>query len=219
MIPKIIVVNIKFLQDETDEEDVDDLIELRGLGMIRLWRFPRNINRCPVSRCNAAFKSRSDILAHYRTLHAPNYILCPVCSVPVSAPYPSYVIKHFQNAHKDMEIPAEFNVMIANDNQNNEDDDLIELKGAGQVTYFRFPQNTTCCPARNCSLNSGYRSRAIAHYKRKHANDYIWCEQCARPVGAKCLDTFLQHYNTIHPDIELPEYLKKQKEDEVSSIP
>lgn len=185
--------------------------------MVGLWRFPRNINRCPTARCNAAFKSRSAILAHYRAVHAPCSILCPVCIKPIYATYPSNVVRHFRNIHENMEIPAEFDVIIANDNQNNEEDDLIELKGGGQITFFRFPENTTVCPARGCSLDSGFRSRAIAHYTRKHAKDSIFCELCNHVVSAKCLDTFLQHYRTIHSDVDLPAFLRKQ-EDEVSLI-
>lgn len=184
--------------------------------MTGLWRFPRNVSRCPTKGCNAAFKSRSAILDHYRAVHAPNNILCPTCSAPINAPYPGYVVKHFQNVHANMEIPAEFNVMISNDNENNEDDDLIELRGGGQITFFRFPQNTTVCPARGCSLDSGFRSRAIAHYKRKHAKEFIYCDPCGRPVGAKSIDTYFQHYNKVHPNVDLPQFLKKQ-EDEVLS--
>lgn len=109
-----------------------------------------------------------------------------------------------------MEIPAEFNAVMSHVNDNNDEDDLIRLTGCGQSTSFRFP-NTTRCPIYNCSVDSGYRSRAIAHYKRKHAKDSIFCEECQKPVSAKSLHTFLKHYNEIHPNAELPQFLKNQQ--------
>lgn len=194
---------------------MDDLIELKGRGMIGLWRFPKNVTGCPSNGCHAQFKTRSAILAHYRAVHAPVNILCPACNKPVQAKHASSVVQHFRYAHKHMDIPAEFDV--TNDNEADDDDDVIQLNGCGQVTFFRFPQNTTCCPAYNCSVDSGFRSRAIAHYKRMHAKDHIFCTLCQKPVGAKWRHTLLKHYNTIHPNIDLPEFLKKQ-EDEVSLI-
>lgn len=118
-----------------------------------------------------------------------------------------------------MEIPVEFNVTsndkkaTANDKETNEKDDLIELKGGGSITIYRFPQ-TTSCPARGCTLDSGFRSRAIDHFRRKHANDHVFCVECDKIIGAKSLDTFVSHYKNIHPNAELPDYLKKP-DDEV----
>lgn len=197
------------MQDGTDNEedtDVDDLIELKGLGLIGWWKFPQNLQRCPTNKCEAAFKSRRAILAHYRAKHAPECFLCPICGKPVHAPYLAQAVKHFQNTHKNTDIPAEFSAMISN---NKEEDDVVELKGAGQITKWRFPQNTTVCPAHNCSLDSGFRSQAISHFRRKHAKDHIFCELCDKIVGAKNSDTFVQHYNTLHPDAKLPDFLEK----------
>lgn len=85
------------------------------------------------------------------------------------------------------------------------------------ITVWRFP-DTTRCPAYNCKMEYGLRSTTIQHYKRKHAKDHIFCGLCDRPVGAKTLSTFVQHYNNIHPTAQLPEYLKEDSSDEVTSI-
>lgn len=196
--------------EETDDEEIDDLIELKGLGLVGLWQFPKNINRCPSKGCKVVFKSRSALLAHYRSIHAPNNVLCPICQKPFQATYPSNVYQHFLHNHKNMEIPTEFNAVMSTGNENNEEDDLIQLSGCGQSTFFRFP-NTTRCPIYNCPVDSGFRSRAIAHYKRKHAKDSIFCEECKKPVGAKCLNTFHTHYTEYHPNAELPAFLKNQR--------
>lgn len=113
------------------DKDSDDLIELNGLNMTSVWQFPKNINRCPSRNCIAAFKSRSDLLAHYRLAHAPNNFLCPGCEKPICAANIFQVFKHFQNAHKNMEIPPEFTALIPQ----NEEDDLIQLNG-GNLNFY-----------------------------------------------------------------------------------
>lgn len=116
------------LQDDADEDvnddQIDDLIELNGLDMVGFWRFP-NVNRCPTKQCSAVFKSRSDILAHYRNKHAPNSFLCSLCEKPIYALSLSQALKHFQSAHANVEIPPEFKALISNVDE----DDMIELKG------------------------------------------------------------------------------------------
>lgn len=123
-------------------------------------------------------------------------------------------VKHFQRVH-DNKIPTEFDAIISNDKnasvndkENNEEDDLIQLKGCDQITFWRFPQ-TTSCPAHLCKFDNGLRSLAINHFRRKHAKDHIFCDLCDKAVGAKCLDTFLKHYEVVHPNAELPDYFKK----------
>lgn len=178
--------------------------------MVGLWQFPKNINRCPSKGCSVVYKSRSALVAHYRSTHAPINVLCPICQKPFQATYPTNVFQHFKHNHKNVRIPAELNALMPNVNENNEEDDLIQLSGCGQITTFRFP-NTTRCPAYNCKVDSGFRARAIAHYKRKHAKDHIFCDECQRPVGVKCVDFLLTHYTVNHPNAELPEFLKNQQ--------
>lgn len=187
------------------------MIELRGLGLVGLWQFPKNISRCITKGCNAAYKSRSDLVAHYRSVHAPRNVLCPICQKPFQATHPSCVYKHFRSNHKDMAIPAEFTAVMSNHNESDEEDDLIQLTGCGQKTSFRFPTNTTRCPIYSCHADFGYRSEAIAHYKRKHTKDSIFCEECHKAISAKSLFSFRQHYTVHHPNADLPEFLKTQQ--------
>lgn len=65
-------------------EPDDDLIALSGGGMVTHWKLPKNILRCPVKWCaRVRFETRSDLLIHYKTVHARHYILCLICDKPV----------------------------------------------------------------------------------------------------------------------------------------
>lgn len=187
--------------------------------MVAHWRFPKNVSRCPMSGCNAAFKLRSEVLNHYRTAHALNCILCPACEKPILATYNTNVIRHYQTSHGNMEIPAQFNDVIASTSEkdNDEESDMIELKGGGTSTFWRFPAQTTRCPFRNCSVDLGFHSRAIQHYRKKHANDMFYCNLCDRPLSIKAYKTYAAHFKYVHPGAELPAHFKTP-EDEVLSI-
>lgn len=95
-------------QSDSDDEEVDDLIQLTAECGIRTeWQFPR-LKHCPVVNCCAKFGHRSQAIFHYRKFHS-NAILCTICDKPISAKSLHNFSKHFKNVHPDEELPA--NVM------------------------------------------------------------------------------------------------------------
>lgn len=79
-------------------------------------------------------------------------------------------------------------------------DDLIALgKKCNQKNYWRFPLRTTRCPSHGCSLDFSTRAGAIHHYRECHADSYILCSFCAKPVYAPSTKKMRAHFKTMHP--------------------
>lgn len=210
-------MNVPLDSRETDDE-VDDLITLEGCGQISQWRFPRDVSRCPVRNCTETFEFRSVGIAHYKEQHAKNAIFCLICQRPVLTKSLSFFINHYREKHPGEELTAynfdEKRSDQSSQNENgqdekNDDDDLVTLKGCGQITQWRFPQETTSCPMLSCHKDYGLRSLAISHFKYRHAKHSAFCSECERPVGAKTVSGLTSHYSKLHPNAELPSYLKK----------
>lgn len=90
----------------SDDNEEEDLITLRGGGVVTHWRFPPDLRECPIRQCNMEFDNRSDAIAHYKVWHAPSNLFCSVCDRLI----PTYNLKnykeHFQNVHPNIqEIP------------------------------------------------------------------------------------------------------------------
>lgn len=93
-----------------------------------------------------------------------------------------------------------------NSNQNidqDDDNDWITLNGCSHVTYWRFPQ-TTSCPSVRCSLTFPNRKMAKRHYIEVHAKYMILCPNCNKPINAKMSLNFLKHHREMHPNVAMP---------------
>lgn len=204
----------------------DDSITLNGLGQSTQWRFPQDMTCCPVRGCQREYGVRSLAIAHYIHRHAKNSVFCIECDKPVSAKSPSTFIMHYSKFHPDIELPAflkkpetetdEVNIVELNSifslivytpnfsQSDNEVDDTITLRGCGQVTQWRFPKKIKCCPVRSCSTQFEHRSKAISHYRKHHAKNYIFCSICEKPIATTYPQDFVRHYDIKHPGIEVP---------------
>lgn len=89
----------------------------------------------------------------------------------------------------------------------NEVDDLIELKGLDKTTFWNFPKHINHCPVIGCGLTFATRSKAIDHYRKKHANHFILCSICVKPISAQIPERVQAHYR-LHPDAEIPSYIR-----------
>lgn len=79
-------------------------------------------------------------------------------------------------------------------------DDLIVLgKKCNQINYWRFPRRMTRCPSHRCTLDFGERSAAISHFRKLHADSYILCSFCAKPVYAPNATKLKAHFKKFHP--------------------
>lgn len=84
-------------------------------------------------------------------------------------------------------------------------DDLITLRGGGQITQWKFPENIKNCPIHNCDTRFAVRSDAIEHFKQQHTGQSIYCSICDKPIATSGLFGFKMHYFQVHPNEELPE--------------
>lgn len=79
-------------------------------------------------------------------------------------------------------------------------DDLIALgKKCNQINYWRFPSRTTRCPSHGCSLDFCTRAAAIRHFRECHADSYILCSFCAKPIYAPSIKKMKAHFKAAHP--------------------
>lgn len=90
-----------------DDEKEEDLIVLRGGGLVTKWRFPYNSKDCPIRNCGLEFELRSHAIVHYKIYHAMNYFYCSMCDGPI----PTYKLKnykeHYRSIHPTVEIPSD----------------------------------------------------------------------------------------------------------------
>lgn len=91
------------------EEIVDDSITLYGCGTVSKWRFPKGMERCPVSNCQELFDYRSEAIEHFKQKHAKRSILCYICGIPIYTYNSRDFESHFNRMHPDKEIPFQFN--------------------------------------------------------------------------------------------------------------
>lgn len=68
---------------------------------------------------------------------------------------------------------------------------------------------------RDCLLECGTNSAAIIHYKEEHASNAILCYICDRPIYAKQPKDFQIHYDTTHPDADMPFIFNSMKKTNV----
>lgn len=90
---------------EISDDDDDDVITLTGCGITTKWKIPLNMERCPVLRCGAVFKVRSDLINHYKFQHAKGSILCEICIKPIRAERTIDFTEHFKRRHPSSKIP------------------------------------------------------------------------------------------------------------------
>lgn len=178
----------------------DDMIALNGWGQITYWQYPKQSSQCPVQNCRKSFKLRLTAIAHYKKQHSQSAILCSLCNKPICVNMIDAFEIHHHRVHPGVEVPSEFTAkslrytrravqwepLQSNDsvieNDHDDGDDMIVLRGRGNISKWLFP-NTTQCPVMNCRLKFNSRSAAIAHYRSKHAGHYMMCTTCKKPIS------------------------------------
>lgn len=91
------------------------------------------------------------------------------------------------------------------------DDNVILLTGLGRTTQWRVPADTLKCPVLKCREEFEVRSAFIAHFKRKHAPNSVFCELCDRPLSMHSTKDWDKHFRSRHPTHQVPlEFGKKR---------
>lgn len=94
---------------ENEIEDDNEVIELTGCGTITHWRLPIGITKCPVRICEKQFKTRSDLVFHYKEYHAKRAVYCIYCKKPIMSQGVSLFKKHHLRVHPNETFPLDFN--------------------------------------------------------------------------------------------------------------
>lgn len=124
--------NLQSDNNDKNEDEVDDLITLRGCGRITQWRFPSDITRCPVHRCPHTFHSRAKAINHYKEKHANYAILCPICEKPIAAHSKHGFISHYEKWHAYQKVPYN----LYDENTDNSDDPADATVKVKKMNYF-----------------------------------------------------------------------------------
>lgn len=85
-----------------------------------------------------------------------------------------------------------------------QEDDLITLRGCGQITQWRFPEHMTRCPFVRCHKHFESRPDAIDHFKMNHTVNMILCFTCNKPIRSAYPVQFIEHHRNRHPNIPMP---------------
>lgn len=171
---------------------------------------------CQICEKPIATKSPCNFVRHYRRVHPGmqvpfgfgDQIESTVC-IQEKLNYLFHVYLRYN--HMNFDFPTFYNFDTtkfinqgADEIADDEDDDVIILKGLGQITKWRFPPNITYCPVQNCKVEFKDNSAAIDHYKKKHSKVAILCSICKLPVQAHRITDFIKHYKARHPNSKVP---------------
>lgn len=124
--------NIVFLNqvDETGE-----IIILSGCNRKVPWQFPKQTTQCPSSRCRKQFDIRSDVIKHYKSMHAMKSTLCFVCKKSVSTRNINDLRWHCKKNHPAIDFDElEQKIRQRNDNSSSSSDGDLNRSLARQKT-------------------------------------------------------------------------------------
>lgn len=121
------------------------------------FRFPKNRKRCLNVRCRASFKSRSEVIEHYKQIHSKAAIYCEACRKPVHTTYLRYWLDHCETRHTQMNSKA------IDDSKSIETSSMVSKSSSSKHSSKSVTK--AGCPLKGCS----YKTRRI-HKLRKHWN-------------------------------------------------
>lgn len=194
------------MKNGSDEDD-ENMIALEGCGISTKWRFPKDLTKCPMLRCDASFSTHSACRNHFKKVHAKHSICCPECKKPYVAFRPHNFLLHFSNAHPNSRMPFKFNQATKDDDEkskNNTDDNVITLNALGLPTNWRVPADMLKCPVQTCQRTFKERSSFISHYTTNHAAGSIFCEMCDKPLRISSPKDLVKHFEKLHPNHKMP---------------
>lgn len=169
-----------------------------------MWQFPKGRSSCPYVRCNFVSDSRSKLIAHYKTKHAMNSILCDVCNKPVSSRLDHFRL-HFQRMHPSVKISYGLGNGMAK---------IIRRKPMGKIsiTSKQSKKNIKVkkaivakkeeCKYCNTVLSSGNLMR---HISEVHSLNKILCPLKDCTFDAKRVSKLREHWNKEHTSFRFPE--------------
>lgn len=103
---------LNLVTNEDEQSEKNDVITLKGCGVITQWTFPENQTRCPISGCWKLFDNRSIAIEHYKRSHSKKTILCFACNAPMCVYNDDDFENHYRRMHPDVEMPFQFNQKI-----------------------------------------------------------------------------------------------------------
>lgn len=91
------------------------------------------------------------------------------------------------------------------DKSDDEFDECITLGKSSpfQAVKWQFP-DTDKCPLVGCGLSFSSRLFAIMHFRLNHSSSAMLCMVCAVPFASTDTSNLVQHYESHHPDANLP---------------
>lgn len=108
----VVTSTVEYQNDDDAEmnHNVDgndsDIIELKIYGgTVTYWKFPENLEKCPVHLCGQTFESKSDGIIHYRTNHANGSYFCSLCDKPIRCVTQCVLSGHYRRMHPHRKVP------------------------------------------------------------------------------------------------------------------
>lgn len=179
-------------------EDKNDLITLNGCGIVSKWRFPINQKNCPVHTCNAYFKSRIDAIAHYKSDHASNMILCNTCDKPISSGNISNFVNHHRRMHPHHKLPQELRKKV-------------EKSQIGRRNVVHGVTKNTQKPAIEAHMRRKPYTRNISNQpiSKMQTSVKILCPLVGCTYEAKRTEQLRDHWKKSHSHLRFPEIKRR----------
>lgn len=176
-------------------------LEFVRLQLLTSFIFMPNTLYCVLNVISPLLRNVSAISSHIikRCIRTPNYQTF-VRSQKLKPMRYTILIQEFWMR----QTPVFLNCFECLFQSDDEVDDTITLRGCGQITQWHFPKKIKCCPVKKCFVQFEHRSKAISHYKRHHAKNYMFCSICEKPISTSYPQDFVRHYDQKHPGIEVP---------------
>lgn len=128
-------------------------------GLVSRFQFPKDQMRCLNLRCRrASFKTRAEVIKHYKQAHSNAAVYCEKCQKPVHAKYLSNWQEHCDRRHPQMDSKATADCKSI-DTSSTVSKSSSSKQSSKSVTK-------TGCPLKGCS----YKSRRM-HKLRQHWNE------------------------------------------------
>ncbi|XP_031628229.1 uncharacterized protein LOC116344008 isoform X3 [Contarinia nasturtii] len=201
-----------------EENDFDDLITLNSNGIETQWRFPPNMNYCPVLNCRIQFGIRYDAVQHYKKRHANQAILCNICNKPISTKSTYEFKKHYSKLHPNTDLPygltelppkpcglsnKKKKVKVAVKNKNCKPAQTDDAKRNSKETVSI---NSTETSKKTHTIKAQSQKRWENHqHQDAHFIDGIQCPLKACNFEANQLTDIRSHWNEAHGEYDFPE--------------
>lgn len=140
------------------------MIELNSCGIKSQFRFPKNRLRCLNKRCYSKFKTRAEVIRHYKAAHGRAAIYCEKCKKPVHTTYLPSWQSHCDKWHPQTEPKATDDLKPSSNGCSMAPKPFASEQSSNLMT------TKIVCPLKDCSYKSSRMQKIRKHWDKMHGD-------------------------------------------------